>query len=285
MGQGSDAGSPPGNDQADPYQPPGIDISKWDGAVDMSLVRAAGVRFVFTKATQGYNHVDPWYDEHIAAARSVDMAVGSYHFFDYRQDGTRQADNFVDTMAANGALMDTLPPVIDVECSETMGQSDRSKARTRLRDLVDRIYERTGRIAMIYTSAHMWAHVVGNDLTFGGNPLWVAYWEETASPVLPKGWTTWAFWQQGPLAVPGISRKFDGNVAAGDDATVEAQRSRPMVVADDEPLTGQRSVSVRLQGIDGSHIRSALDTGQWTDWILVPTPARSPSMAPTGSER
>ena len=136
--------------------PPGIDMSKWDGAVDMGLVKAAGIRFVFTKATQGATHVDPWYSAHVAAARSVGIAVGSYHFFDYRQGGVRQADNFVDTMAANGALMDTLPPVVDVECSLSMGQADRVRARARLRDLVDRVYARTGRIVI---DLHIGAHV------------------------------------------------------------------------------------------------------------------------------
>ena len=189
----------------------------------MGLVKAAGVRFVITKATQGTTTVDPWYGEHIAAARGEGIAVGSYHFFDYRRDGVTQADLFVDTMVANGAILDTLPPVVDVECSLSMGQADRVKARSRLRKLVDRVYQRTGRIAMIYTSAHMWGHVTGNDLTFGAHPLWVAYWNKKAeSPILPKGWTDWTFWQRGPLEIPGIARRFDGNVAAGTDSTVAA---------------------------------------------------------------
>ena len=29
---------------------------------------------------------------------------------------------------------------------------------------------------MVYTSTHMWDQVMGNDMTFGDNPLWVACW-------------------------------------------------------------------------------------------------------------
>jgi lysozyme len=247
--------------------PRGIDISKYDGAVDMSLVMAAGVRFVITKATQGATHVDPWYSAHMAAARSVGIAVGSYHFFDYRQGGVRQADNFVDTMAANGALMDTLPPVVDVECSASMGQADRVNARSRLRALVERVYARTGRVVMIYTSAHMWGQVTGNDTTFGGSPLWVAYWSKTDAPILPLGWTRWTFWQYGPKSIPGIARKFDGNVAKGTNTTVEHLRSRPMVVAGDAALSRGGSLPIRIRGLDGTHLRTSTDDQPWSDWI------------------
>ena len=243
-------------------------MSKWDGAVDVDLLTAAGIRFVITKATQGATRVDPWYSAHIAAARAVDIAVGSYHFFDYRQGGVRQADHFVDTMAANGALMDTLPPVVDVECSKSMGQADRVKARARLRDLVDRVYQRTGRFVMIYTSAHMWSQVTGNDLTFGDNPLWVAYWSTTDAPTLPHGWTRWTFWQYGPKPIPGIDRTFDGNVASGTDATVERLRSRPMAVADGAALSRGGSLPIQIQGLDGTSLRTSIDGETWSGWTL-----------------
>ncbi|MCY7418544.1 MAG: glycoside hydrolase family 25 protein, partial [Chloroflexi bacterium] len=248
-----------------PYLPPGIDISRYDGSVDMQLVRSAGVRFVYAKATQGSTIDDTWYADHVAAARAGGIAFGSYHFFDYRQDGVAQADHFVDAMAANGALLDSLPPAVDVECLLSMGQSDRRAARTRLRALVDRVYQRTGRIAMIYTSAHMWAHVTGNDLTFGANPLWVACWS-CDKPILPRGWNTWTLWQVGPLRVPGITRRFDGDVAAGGDAAVEALRSRQMVVEDDAPLTTGGAVRLQLQGLDGGHVRTSVDHQTWSDW-------------------
>ena len=255
-----------GDGPAPPDGPPGVDMSKWDGAVDMDLLRAAGIRFVITKATQGATHVDPWYSAHVAEARAVDIAVGSYHFFDYRQSGVRQADHFVDTMAANRALMDTLPPVVDVECSSSMGQADRVQARARLRALVDRVYQRTGRMVMIYTSAHMWGQVTGNDLTFGDNPLWVADWSHAGAPTLPRGWSRWAFWQYGPKPIPGIARRFDGNVAHGTEATVERLRSRPMVVAGGADLSRGGSLPIRIRSLDGMSLRTSIDDGSWTDW-------------------
>jgi len=157
--------------------------------------------------------------------------------------------------------------VVDVECSASMGQADRVNARSRLRALVERVYARTGRVVMIYTSAHMWGQVTGNDTTFGGNPLWVAYWSKTDAPILPKGWTRWTFWQYGPKSIPGIARKFDGNVANGTNTTVEHLRSRPMVVAGDAALSRGGSLPIRIRGLDGTHLRTSTDDQPWSDWI------------------
>ncbi len=267
-----------------PGRPRGIDISRYDGAVDMQFVRSAGIRFVYTKATQGKSVVDAWYAAHVAAARSTGIAIGSYHFFDYRQSGVAQADHFVDAMAANGALMDALPPVVDVECLQSMGQVQKSSARSRLRALVDRVYQRTGRMVMIYTSRHMWSMVTGNDLTFGDNPLWVACWS-CSSPTLPSGWSRWAFWQIGPLQVSGITDKFDGNVAAGSNAAVEALRSRRMVVEGGAALTRGGELDLELQGIDGSHVRTAVDDRPWSDWVPRATAGQVSLRGPDGVRR
>ena len=114
---------------------PGIDISKWQGKVDLAAARAAGLRFVYTKATQGTDMLDEWYDRHVRAARSAGMLLGSYHFFDYRKDGNTQADWFVKAMRDAGADMNVLPPVVDVECLQTLGRADRVYARAQLREL------------------------------------------------------------------------------------------------------------------------------------------------------
>jgi lysozyme len=37
----------------------GIDVSYWQGNIDWEAARAAGIDFVFIKATEGGDHIDP----------------------------------------------------------------------------------------------------------------------------------------------------------------------------------------------------------------------------------
>jgi lysozyme len=243
----------------------GIDISRYQLKVDLRAARDAGIRFVFTKATQGTGILDPWYERHVAAARSASMPVGSYHFFDYRKDGVAQADWFVKAMRQADADMRVLPPVVDVECLESMGRADRPYVREQLRAFVDRVYKRTGRIVMIYTSMSMWDKVTGGDATFGGHPLWVACWDCT-TPRLPAGWSTWTFWQHGPRKLPD-GRKVDGNVFGGSSSALARLTSRPMVVAGGAATTRSGPVALELRGVDGVSIRTTTSaSGGWGPW-------------------
>lgn len=249
----------------------GIDISKYQRKVDLKAAAKSGVRFVFVKATQGTTILDDWYVRNVKAARGAGMHLGSYHFYDYRTGGIAQADWFVDAMQAAGADMNVLPPVVDVECLSTMGRSDQGYTRTQLRRFVDRVYQRTGRLVMVYTSKSMWSRVTGNDPTFGDHPLWVACWG-CATPHMPVGWTTWDFWQHGQRVIPdprpedpGRTRKVDGNVFRG--GSFSPYKSRPMVVEDDAAETMGGELRLQLRGVDGHQIRTTTQvTGGWGPW-------------------
>ncbi len=259
---------------ADAPPPPGIagiDIARYQRKVNLKAAASAGIKFVFTKATQGTTILDEWYVRHVRDARNARMFLGSYHFFDYRKDGVAQADWFVKAMREAGADIDVLPPVVDVECLSTLGRSNQAYARAQIRALVDRVYQRTGRIVMIYTSKSMWGRVTGNDPTFGDHPLWVACWG-CATPHLPVGWTSWDFWQHGMRTIPDPTasdpdrtRKVDGNVFGG--ASLTPWKSRAMVVEGDASQTEGGYLSLQLRGVDGVQLRtSTAASGGWGPW-------------------
>jgi len=132
-----------------PYRPRGVDASHWNQKIAWDKVSAAGVRFAYLKASQGTRIVDARYAHNMRAARAQGISVGSYHFYDYRLDGRKQADRFVSTMSRHGGLADSLPPVVDVECLDVFGASDQAYVRTQLRRFVDRVRELTGRTVMV----------------------------------------------------------------------------------------------------------------------------------------
>jgi GH25 family lysozyme M1 (1,4-beta-N-acetylmuramidase) len=275
---GADVAVPPDVSDAPPPGIAGIDISKYQRAVDLEAAARAGIRFVFVKATQGTTILDDWYLRNVRGARRAGLYLGSYHFFDYRKDGTAQADWFVAAMEQAGADMNVLPPVVDVECLSTMGRSNQGYARAQLRAFADRVYRRTGRLVMVYTSKTMWSRVTGNDPTFGEHPLWVACWITSnpdgcaRGPLLPVGWTSWDFWQHGPRSIPAPTpddpdrtRKVDGNVFQG--ASLAPYKSRPMVVEDGAEETMGGELRLQLRGVDGYQIRtSTQESGGWGPW-------------------
>jgi hypothetical protein len=175
--------------------------------------------------------------------------------------------------------------VVDVECLASWGRANQGYARAQLRALVDRVYQRTGRMVMIYTSKAMWSRVTGNDTTFGDHPLWVACWS-CSTPHIPVGWTGWDFWQHGTRTIPdplpddpGHTRKVDGNVFGG--ASLTPWKSRPMVVAGDAAETTGGALSLQLRGVDGALLRTSIEaSGGWSGWQ---TRAEAASVALTGS--
>jgi GH25 family lysozyme M1 (1,4-beta-N-acetylmuramidase) len=252
---------------------PGIDVSHHNGDIDYQKVRQAGQRFVFIKATQDNDFIDPMFPTNLARARAAGLAAGAYHFFDYTLDGKAQADHFLDRVESVGGIDDALPPVVDVECWAPIGASIHAVSSARLRDFVQRVYERTGRIPIVYTSVHMWREVVGNAEGFEDLPLWAACWGCDVPPSLAPGWGDWAFWQTGISRIPGVGR-LDGNYFSGSKKDLKAMKLRPFAIADDAPATTGGRVELDLGGRDATHIRTSSDGETWSEWGRIrSTPA------------
>ena len=90
----------------------GIDVSHHQGTIDWNKVKAAGVQFVFLKATEGETFVDKRYAINRAGAKAVGIPCGAYHFFRPKASLTAQIDNFVKTVAK--LQPGDLPPVLDI---------------------------------------------------------------------------------------------------------------------------------------------------------------------------
>lgn len=242
----------------------GVDLSHWDGVVPYPRLRQAGHRFVIAKASQGTTFRDPAFVRHVAGARSAGLDTGAYHFFDYRVDGRAQADLLLATVAAAGLGEGSLPVVIDVECFAPFGSVPVVDAVARFEAMVARLYARTGRLPMVYTSRSMWSRVMGGDPRFGDLPLWVACWG-CARPLVPTGWTDHLVWQTGAIALPGRTRRFDGNVMLGGEAALAELRGRAPRL-DAGPAIAGRPASLDLGSLGGDAVRWRVGGGAWSDW-------------------
>jgi GH25 family lysozyme M1 (1,4-beta-N-acetylmuramidase) len=79
---------------------------------------------------------------------------------------------------------------------------------------VNEYHARTGRWAIIYTTAGWWTQCVGNSGAFAAHdPLYIARLASSPAP-LPGGWSTYAFWQwAGSGVFPGGQDVFNGTRA------------------------------------------------------------------------
>jgi lysozyme len=200
---------------------PGIDVSYWDSGIDWPKVRATGQRFMFAKATEGDFYADPTFAANWSGAKSAGLLRGAYHFFRSNIDPKKQAGKFIDYVKStkdNGEL----PPVLDLESHD--GRTKEliiSRAKAWL-DLVEAAF---GRKPIIYSGQYF---LQDHFSVAGGGPpawardypLWLAQYpnsySEGSSPLLPRGWFNWKFWQYSEKGrINGINANVDLNVFNG----------------------------------------------------------------------
>ncbi len=212
----------------------GIDVSHWQGAINWTSVRNAGIQFAWIKATEGTSYKDPRFNTNYPAAYHAGVIRGAYHFaLPNVSGGAAQATYF----ATNGGGWSrdnlTLPGVLDIEHNPygamCYGLST-TQMRTWITDFYNAYKARTGRDVVIYTTASWWNTCTGNWTgMYGKSPLWVAHWTSNATPTLPSGFPTWTVWQYTSTgSVSGVSGNVDRNKFNG-------SRDRLLALANNTP--------------------------------------------------
>ncbi|MGN6158952.1 MAG: glycoside hydrolase family 25 protein [Devosia sp.] len=191
----------------------GLDVARYQGAIDYAKVRAAGVQFVYMKATEGNDYVDPAFAGNWARAKAAGIAHGAYHFMTWCSTAAQQAAWFVKNVPADP---DAMPPVLDLEWNHGSSCTTRfSKA-----DMLDKIRlmlkvmeQHTGKMPVIYT-----------DITFHhdileGEHFDNAFWLRSTAAEPPerygdRRWMMWQWTQTGTLN--GVVGEVDRNAFYGD---------------------------------------------------------------------
>lgn len=196
---------------------PGIDVSHWQDTIDWQKVAGAGKRFVFLKATDGHDYLDPTFATNRAGARANGLVVGAYHFArpdPSKGDAVEEARWFVSQADPKPGF---LLPVLDLETSKGL---DQRGITLWARRWVAEVRRLTGVTPLMYTSPYGWASRTGDSraLARDGVPLWVAHWG-VESPLLPagewdgNGWRVWQHTSDGHVA--GIQGRVDLDVVKG----------------------------------------------------------------------
>ena len=163
----------------------GIDVSKHQGDINWEeLKKNPKVKYVYIKATEGSDYIDPRYKQNIREARRAGFKVGSYHFLTNRSSAKSQFINFAKT--ANRDEQDIIP-IIDVEvCKQWTSQQLRDSLKV-FADLLEDYY---GCKPMIYTSEKFFTKHLGR--AFAEYPLFIAKYN-TVQPNVGYKWILWQF--------------------------------------------------------------------------------------------
>ncbi|MDH6548760.1 GH25 family lysozyme M1 (1,4-beta-N-acetylmuramidase) [Streptomyces sp. SAI-133] len=180
-------------------QTEGVDVASYQGNVAWSTLWNSGVRWAYTKASEGTYYTNPYFSQQYTGSYGVGMIRGAYHFATPdTTSGATQADYFVDHGGAWSGDGRTLPGVLDIEWNpygDACFGKTQSAMVTWIRDFLNRYKARTGRQAVIYTATTWWTQCTGN---YGGfastTPLWIARYASTPG-TLPAGWSTYTMWQ------------------------------------------------------------------------------------------
>jgi GH25 family lysozyme M1 (1,4-beta-N-acetylmuramidase) len=196
-------------------QTEGVDVAGYQGNVAWSTLWSSGVRWAYTKATEGTYYTNPYFAQQYNGSYNVGMIRGAYHFATPdTTSGATQANYFVDHGGGWSRDGKTLPGALDIEWNpygaECYGKSASAMAGW-IADFLNTYKARTGRDAVIYTASSWWSDCTGN---YGGfaadNPLWIARYASDPG-TLPGGWgyyTMWQYTSSGPTV--GDHDKFNG---------------------------------------------------------------------------
>ena len=241
---------------------PGIDVSTYQGRIDWRAVATTPVRFAVLRATLGNHYRDGRYARNVAGARRNGLVVGAYHYAKpglARRDPRLEADHFLDVI---GLRAGDVIPVLDIE--ETGGLGPR-QLRTWASAWLDRVYERTGVRAMIYSGNSFWHSSMRNTVSLArrDHPLWVAHWY-VGAPDVParrwggRGYTIWQWSAAGRIA--GVDGPVDrdwmkGNLSRGTVASIAVRPTERGMVTGDRLACGGGKTSCARLGTPGDPIR------------------------------
>jgi hypothetical protein len=143
----------PGVDRARAMPIQGIDIARYQGRIDFDKVRSYGVHFVYMKATEGNDYIDPMFYDNWNRAKASGMAHGAYHFMTWCSTAAEQAAWFEKMVPVDPTA---LPPVLDLEwnhgssCKKKFSKADMLE---KIRVMLAAMEAHTGKLPIIYTDS------------------------------------------------------------------------------------------------------------------------------------
>lgn len=166
-----------------------LDLSHWNGSVNLNKARDMNIEGVVLKASQGTTFVDPKFYTNRDKAVAAGLPWAAYHYYEARTDPILQAKHFC-------KVVNDVPRklVADIEDSYAVP----SGYATRVYNFLLECENITGYRPAIYTRESYWKLYLSTSTNWADfYELWVAHYKNFSGPLTPMPWTPedWVMWQ------------------------------------------------------------------------------------------
>ena len=124
----------------------GIDISNYQGTINLDEAKDAGIKVCYIKATEGQTYVDPLLMQNYNKAKDAGLDIGFYHFIHSYDDGAVQARFLLSKISD---LDYNCRIAIDIEVTDNQCAATINKC---IHDFATEITNQTGHYPLIYTN-------------------------------------------------------------------------------------------------------------------------------------
>lgn len=197
----------------------GVDLSHYQGDVDMDRLADQGIDFLYIKATEGVSYTDQYYETNATHAEKAGLLSGAYHFFVFDCDGASQAEHFIDVI---GRQNGRLTPAVDIEYygDKRKDKLDVDQVRRFLQECLDVLEGQYGRKPVIYTTLPFYYRYIRGK--FEEYPLWIRNVYFPADISVGRKWAFWQYDGTGELdGYRGETKYIDRNVFHGSKKELE----------------------------------------------------------------
>jgi GH25 family lysozyme M1 (1,4-beta-N-acetylmuramidase) len=231
-----------GVSRAEGQRPLGTDVSHYQGTINWTTVKNAGITFAWTKATESTGYTDPYFTINQNNARAVGIPIGAYHFARPSANPNLTGANSADSEAAhywnvvsNYVNADGLSMIPMLDWEDTGATNGAGFTTAQMSAWVNqwcntvsnyaRLKGVSGLKPIVYTGVWYSTPASGANNYPGLNtsvtnwPSWIAAYPlnpnpQTGGPSSSFPWPTWNFWQYADTnASGGDSDVFKGTAS------------------------------------------------------------------------
>jgi len=193
----------------------GIDVSKWNGNINWTAVKNAGVKYVIIRvgyrgSTQGSLIEDPMFRTNIQGAKAAGLKVGLYFFTQAvtEAEAVEEASMCVNLAKTFGGV--SYPIFIDTESAGGKGRADglSKSQRTAVCRAFCQTVQNSGYTAGVYASKSWFTNKVDYN-QLNGYRIWLAQYYSKAT--LAGRYDLWQYTDKGSIA--GVSGNVDLNMS------------------------------------------------------------------------
>lgn len=185
----------------------GVDISKYNGNVNMRVAKQSGVEFVILKAGSGARGEDPYFQTNYKNAKAVGMPVGAY-WYSYAMNVSEAKGEAIRFLKLLSGKQFEYPVYLDFE-----DPSQRNISRSTKTDMAIAfmdILEKNGYYTGLYSSGD-WINNKFDRARMKSYDVWIAHWYVNT----PRCYRSYGMWQYtNKKQVPGVPSTGEGGVDA-----------------------------------------------------------------------